>query len=94
MNIQIDAKIVEDAVAKAIVDSAIGEKIKKSVEDLLKQSWDNPIDTAIKRVVTDVALKIVQVEYHNKIAETIKAKVTDETIDEFVKAFWDTVWKR
>lgn len=94
MEIPIDKAAVETAVAQAIVQSAIGDKIDKAVRDCLGKTWENPLDKAVEQVVREVALQQVRDLYSEKIAATIKAKLTDEAISAFVDSFWTEVFKR
>lgn len=92
MQLNIDAKAVEEAVVSAVVNSAIGQKINDAVKKML-DSYDNPLEGAIKRVVMDIALKIVQQEHFDEIKVAMKAKLTDEMMGKFIDRFWDEVMK-
>ena len=84
MEINLDAKAVEQAVTDAIVNSAIGAKIKMAVNELLSKGYDNPIQKAIGDVIVQQALAIVRDEYKDQIAAAVREQLTDECIKEFV----------
>jgi hypothetical protein len=44
MDLRIDKEAVERAISDAIVQSAIGDKVKKAVSDLLDKGYNNPLD--------------------------------------------------
>lgn len=91
MDVRIDAAAVEQAVSDAIVSSAIGAKIKFAVNELLSKGHNNPIDDAIKKVIGDVALRIVSTEYAEQIKAAVVEKMKDESVSAIVERFWDAV---
>ena len=91
MEIKVDANVVEQAVAEAIVKSAIGAKIQAAVAGLLSKSWNNPIDDALEKVIAEVALKCIREEYGDLIRAKVKEKMADECLDNFVQKLWDKV---
>jgi hypothetical protein len=93
MEINVDAKVVEQAVADAVVNSAIGAKIKLAVAELLGKGWDNPIDKAVQKVIGEIALVVIREEYGEQIKAAVRAKMTDETVEQFMRNFWDEVLK-
>ena len=89
MQVNINTADIEAAVKDAIIQSAIGEKIKKSVNDLLFKGWDNPIDKAVNEVILDIARMKVREIYGQQIEDALKAKCTPEIMEELVSKLWD-----
>lgn len=92
LEINIDAKAVEQHVADAVLESAIGNKIKKTVAELLAKSWDNPIDKALDSVVREVAMKCVREHFYAEVEAAVKAKMTTAAIEKMVDNFWQAVY--
>lgn len=94
MEIKLDKSTVEQAVADAIVNSAIGDHIKKAVDEMLSKGWDSPIRKAVEQMIMTTALKMVQAEYADRIKEAVKVHMTEAVLNETVLRMWDEVWKR
>lgn len=94
MEIKLDKSTVEQAVADAIVNSAIGDHIKKAVDEMLSKGWDSPIRKAVEQMIMTTALKMVQAEYADRIKEAVKVHMTEVVLNETVLRMWDEVWKR
>ncbi len=88
MEINVDPKAVEQAVADAIIKSALGAKIEKAVHDLLTRSFDNPLDKALYEIVKEVAIRKVREGYSEKIEAFLKEKLTDENMRKITEKFW------
>lgn len=93
MEFNIDKAAVERAVADAIVGSAIGDKMKKAVNELLAKQWDNPIDKGVAAVIAEVSLQVIRDEYAGKVREAVRAKLEEETVEKFVGQFWDKLFE-
>lgn len=91
MEVKLDSAAVEQAVAQAIVESAIGAKIKVAVNHLLTKGWDNPIDKALEQVIAEVSLKTIREEYGEQIKAEVRKRLEEDTLAEFVKRFWQKV---
>jgi hypothetical protein len=84
VQLNVDPAAVEKLVADAIVQSALGEKVRKAVADALSKSWDNPIDQAVALTVQQVARDLVRVESEGVIRAAVRAKLTPEYIEQLV----------
>jgi len=89
MEINVDPTQVERAVAEAIINSAIGAKIKVAVAGLIGKEYNNPIEKAVEGVISEVALKMIRDEYTDQIRAAVKAKMEEDTVEAFVQRFWD-----
>jgi len=95
LNINIDPEQINKMVAEAVLNSAIGEQVKKQVQknvDELGKSYQNPIDAVIKKHVNDLILKCLISEHadllKSKIHESVSGKMTDEFINKVMDAGW------
>lgn len=88
MNIEIDAKQVEAAVTAAIIQSSIGEQIKKAVDSQLSNTVgrDGAIQMAVTDVVRKMAFQIVDLQYRPLIEEKVRAKISAEMISQVIDA--------
>ena len=94
MEINIDSKTIEDAIVKAVIDSAIGTQIIEVIQDVLTEKtspWGNKniLHDAIKREVNTTIGRIVQDEIlknEQKIKEIILPKITEKVLDDLVSA--------
>lgn len=89
MNLSIDPAAVEKLVADAIVQSALGEKVKKAVTDAVSRSYDSPIEAAVKVSVHEVARQLVHAEFTDVIRAAVKAKLTPDYLEKLVTNITD-----
>lgn len=88
MEINLDKEAIERAVTSAIVQSAIGDKIKVAVNKLLSD-YNSPIELACRDVVRQITIQTLNTEFGDKIREAVKAKMTDELASKMVMKLWD-----
>lgn len=86
MEIKIDPKDVEKAVADAILKSSLGGHIQKALESALGTSWNSPVEQAVKQEVYRIVANIVSAEYEPKIREAVKVQLTDELVQRVATA--------
>ncbi len=89
MEINIDTKDIQEAVVKAISDSAIGEQVTKVIQEQFtakKNSWDSEtmMEAAISEEIRRVISLILREEIESK-KEEIRALVTPMLTDEIIK---------
>lgn len=93
IEVNIDAQAVQEHVAKAIVDSTLGEAIKKAVEKALQSSYgggsvvDQAVSAAVYEQVRLYARELVREEFAPQIREAVRAGLTDEKLDAIVGGF-------
>lgn len=90
IQLDIDPKKIEEMIAKAVLDSAIGktveEGINKAVADL--DRYDGPIRNAIRTQVQQIVYTVIRDEYGEKLREAVRLLMTDEVVNEVAnKAF-------
>ena len=96
MEISVDKEMVNQIVAKAILDSAIGEIVKESVKKTLDK-WDmqQAMEQAIKDIVFKYAREYTLKTYSEQIAakakELIDAKLSGDFIEKKVEEIWSHI---
>jgi hypothetical protein len=99
MEIKIDAVAVQDAVVRAITDSAIGEQIKDVIEKHFtgkERSWDTEsiMEKAIKGEVQSAVTKIIYAELQERkdeIRQAVLQKLTDKAVEKMAGAAIDVM---
>lgn len=91
MSLDITPEAVNQFVANAILKSALGDAVKKSVDEAvakLGRSWDNPIDTVVKgeisRLVTEVIRETYAESLKAQVTEKLAGKITDEVVGNII----------
>ena len=94
MEVNIDADAIQDAVVRAIADSAIGEQVREVITTQLTakdNGWDSEtiLQKSIKSEVTRLISIIVRQEIESRkdaIRELITPQITDEAIKQMGSA--------
>lgn len=92
INVNIDPEQVNRAVADAIIKSAIGEQLDKTIKeevDRLSRSYDNPVQKVVQAEIRDAITKTV----HEQYAEKIKAMVAEKVTEQFTEELFDKLWR-
>lgn len=101
MQIEIKSEDIEKMVREELIKAGIGKVIVEGVHKALT-GYNNPVDTAIKLYVGEVAAKVIREHYAAQIDEAIVKtiremmtpelidKVTDATVKKMVRAAADT----
>ena len=98
MNVNIDGKAVEEAVARAILESALGERVrevvKESIEQLTNRWGTGSLRGALERVVAEEVLKSVRDLHGEMIRAAVKERITETVVKEVVGAAFDGLMKK
>lgn len=99
LNITIDKDSVEKKLTAAILESTLGEKLEKSINEVMEKFnhsyFDNSIKNAVERKVSEIiADEVSKPENLQKIKEFISKNLTDDLIGEIWKTFWDKFSRR
>lgn len=94
VKVEVNAEDVQRQVVQAIIDSAIGEALKKSLEELAKEwkvagYWDNSLTKTIKQE----AEALLRQETIKRVKPIIVAKVESLITDDFVEAIVRKGWE-
>ena len=89
VKVDVDPKKVEEAIVNAVVQSSLGDKIRKVVEEELQKmgnSWDSndPLSRAIRGELNSIAIEILRKEYKDKLTEAIKQKMSEDFVNKMV----------
>ena len=87
MELKIDPEAVNKLVADAVLNSAIGEAVKKAVEKELanlSRGYDNPLEIVVRTHVADIALTVLREEHGTAIREKIAAALSLKLSDAFI----------
>lgn len=86
--VSLDPKQVNEAIASAVLRSALGDAIKKAVEKnvaaLAGPNWDNPVDKVVKEVILDEVRRLVAGELPN-IRGMVRDSLTDDRIGKILE---------
>ena len=100
--LQIDPEAVNRMVVKAILDSAIGIKIKEGVEDAVKKmttvsgygyTKTDPISEVATQVIRKDIQQVIETEFKDVIREKVRAALTDQFTDAAISAMVKNLWK-
>jgi len=99
MDFKIDIKPeeVNDHVAKAVLESSLGDHIKKAIDSDIKKitqgSYGNPsaIQRAVSQHVRDIVEKLVMSDYKEAIEAEVREVMTKETIRELVNNVYKAI---
>lgn len=84
VKVELDKESVNDHITKAIMDSAIGDELRKEIKtylDGLGKSYESPIKKIVGRVVQEQIYRIVSSdEQVERIKQEIRTLLTEETI--------------
>lgn len=92
MSLNIDSETVNKYVADAVLNSAIGEALKKQIEETLEKitsGKDNPVQPVIDNHVSNALYQLLHQEYAALIKTRIAARLTDEVLDEIINAAFE-----
>lgn len=99
IEVKVDKEAVERAVATAIIQSTIGDKISEVVTKLMKDAMEpagyNKAPGILHSVVvtqaTEICRKVFVEEYSDKVREMVREKITDELVQKIIDKTWQ-VW--
>lgn len=92
--ISVDPSAINEYVAKHIIDSALGERLRETVEDALKQLGkygNDPLKTAVQSEVNKYVLNFVRTEFAPQIEEAVRKAMTPEFINNLTTEFMNSI---
>lgn len=104
LKIDINAEEVNQHVTAAIINSALGEKLKAQIEETLKKTlfpgYGDPkiVEQVVKEEILQCLRRMISSdEYREKIKATVEKwfteKMTDQIIGELLGDIWDKLLK-
>jgi len=91
MELNIDGKQVEQYIANAVLESALGEIIRTAIEDELKHT--KAIEDGAKELVRQIIWELVRDGYKDQIEAIVRERLTDEVVGQAASAALN-VWTR
>ena len=89
LEINLTAADVEAMVKDAILKTAFGSIIEKKLNDVLQDGYNNPLDTAVKEFVLQLAVGLLKEKLHDRlkvlVAEEIERRMTDDILKAFLQ---------
>lgn len=87
MEFKVDIKPenVNDAIVKAVLESSIGDIVKKSIEENVKSLTTRGYGNPIEKVIKDVILEVVKEEVLKR-RDNIRKIISENLTDKMVKA--------
>lgn len=98
IQLSITPEQINQMIAQAVLDSKLGEEIKRVVKQKCEQLHSYQFTNLIEKVVEDEMKRMVQqvvmTHHSDQIRELIKTKITEKVTDEFVDKIWKSVESR
>lgn len=97
INVNITPEQVNEAVAAAIIKSALGVELEKHIQAEVAKfstSYNNPIDKIVARYIDESVRQIVQEQYGTQIKEWIAEKLTPEFTADLFNKLWESFKNR
>ena len=94
MEIKVDNEMVNQIVAKAILDSSIGKIVEENVQKTLA-TWNmqQAMEQAIKEIVFSYAREYTLKTYSEQIAAKAKELIDAKLTSDFIKTKVEEIWK-
>lgn len=89
MDFQLTAVQVNEFLAKAMLESRIGEVVKAAVDKQVRdlaQSYNNPFESVVKQEVGRLILETIRDTHSAYIREKVQAQLTDEVLGKIIDA--------
>lgn len=92
LQLNISPEQINEMVSQAILDSAIGEQVRKAVEDKVKdlsRAYDNPIHKIVEKEIGREVERLVREEFGAQVKAAVKEKVTEQFTSDLMTKMWD-----
>ncbi len=95
IKVKIDAQNVNEYVAKAILESALGAEIEKALKEVVTETCggglygSNPLKAAIEKEVSNTIHKFIHTEYKEQIKKHIRDHITEEVLADITSKAWE-----
>lgn len=88
--VSVDPAAINKYVAEMILESALGDRLKETVEEALKalgKYGNDPLKSAVQSEVSKQVMELVRTEFHPQIAEAVRNAMTPEFINDLARGF-------
>jgi hypothetical protein len=94
MEITIDAAQIDQLAHDALLKSAFGKTIQDAISKTLSSTYNNPIDEALKKYMSGLAVDIIESQYKEQIATGIATVVAQRLTKDFIEKFTGAVFDK
>lgn len=97
MELKIEPEAVNKLVADAVLNSAIGEAVKKAVEKEianLSLGYNNPLENVIRNHVAEIARTVLREEHGEAIKARLSAALAQRLSDDFIDRVCESAAQR
>lgn len=94
LSISVNPLQINEYIAEKIIDSALGERLKETVEEALKglsRYGNDPLKGAIQAEINKHILELVRTEYAPQINAAVKEAMTPEYVRDLVTGFVSSI---
>jgi len=91
LNVKIDPEAINKEIVDAVAKSAIGEQLKKIIEEKAKEwgnTYNNPLKPIIEAEISNLMRKIVRDNYMTQIEEFVKKNMTEKFTEDILNNMW------
>jgi len=97
IKIDMDKDTINQEIASAIIQSVLGDHIKEAIQFTLNKA-DSPYANSVQKVVeievATIIKNLLQNEYHDKLKEAVRQRITDEVVQKVIGAAWDCFFEK
>lgn len=90
VTVKIDPKEIDRELAKAILESGVGERVRRTVDKFLNAKtggYGDPFDDGVKEALRDHVRALLASEpFASEIKAKVKERLMGEAVDEYVKS--------
>ena|SRR6185436_12204517 len=100
VQVDVSPEEINKYLSEQIMKSALGTKVRVVIEEAIKDI-DKPkgygeegiLTTAIKAVIRDEVVKLIDKEYREKVRKAVQEKMTEAVVDNMVQKAWEQIFK-
>ena len=87
----IDGASIQEAMAKAVLESSVGEHIKKAIEKILKETYSTrsivqtAVESAVRDLVENEAIHLIS-ERAEAVRDRVRESITDAVVESAIQA--------
>ena len=87
LNVDIDPEQINKMVADAVLESALGEAVKKTIAEQVKSissSYNNPLESVIRKYMQDMVEQVLIKDYGKELKAKVNTAVASKITDDFI----------
>jgi len=90
--VSIDAAAINNFVAKAVMESSIGEALSKVINDQVKDlrsTYDRAMRTAVEEAIKQQIQKIIMVDHRELIDKIVRERITEDMAAKIINELFE-----